>query len=127
MKTVRLGLIGFGNVGQGFTQILRDFGQDYARKYGIQFTIVAISDARLGSVHAPDGLAPGALLVHVGRTGSLKGLAGEKPGWDALTLIRESGADAIVELSYTNLQTGEPATAHIAEALQSRQARGDHQ
>ncbi len=122
MKTVRLGLIGFGNVGQGFAQILRDFGQDYARKYGIQFTIIAINDARLGSLYAPEGLAPGALLEHVGRSGSLKGMAGEKPGWDALALIRESGADAIVELSYTNLQTGEPAASHIAEAL----GRGQH-
>ena len=122
MKTVRLGLIGFGNVGQGFAQILREFGPDYAHQYGIQFTIIAINDARLGSVYAPEGLPLYPLLDHVGQRGGLTGLAGEKPGWDALALIRESGADAIVELSYTNLQTGEPAATHIAEALR----RGKH-
>ena len=33
MDTVRLALIGFGNVGQGLAQILRDRGQDLARRY----------------------------------------------------------------------------------------------
>jgi homoserine dehydrogenase len=120
MKTVRLGLIGFGNVGQGFAQILRDYGTAFARQYGLEFSIVGIADARLGCVYLPAGLAPGALLEHVGQVGSLKGLPGEKPDWDALTLIRESATDAIVELSYTNLQTGEPAASHITEALQRK-------
>jgi homoserine dehydrogenase len=116
MKTVRLGIIGFGNVGQGFAQILRDFGAALGQQYGLEFVIVGISDARLGCVYQPAGLNPGPLLEHMARTGSLKGLPGEQP-WDALALIRECNADAIVELSYTNLQTGEPAASHITEAL----------
>ncbi len=122
MKTVRLGLIGFGNVGQGLAQILRDRGAEYARDFGLEFQIVGIADARLGCAALPEGWAPGQLLEHVERSGSLKGLPGEQPGWDALDLVRECSADAIVELSYTNLQTGEPATSHIIAAL----SRGLH-
>src|SRR5690242_3637601 len=102
MKTVRLGLIGFGNVGQGLAQILRERGTEYARAFGLEFKIVAIADARLGCAVQPEGWAPGQLLEHVARVGSLQGLPGEQSGWDALTLIRECNADAIVELSYTN-------------------------
>ena len=122
MKTVRLGLIGFGNVGQGLAQILRDRGAEYAREFGLEFRIVGIADARLGCAALPEGWAPGQLLDHVEHTGTLKGLPGEQPGWDALALVRECNADAIVELSYTNLQTGEPATSHIVVAL----SRGKH-
>ena len=117
MKKVRLGLIGFGNVGQGLAQILREHGAEYAQAFGLEFRIVGIADARLGCVVQPQGWAAGQLLDHVAHTGTLKGLPGEQPGWDALALIRECNADVIVELSYTDLQTGEPATTHIAEAL----------
>lgn len=120
MKQVRLGLIGFGNVGQGLAQILRDQGPDYAQKYGLDFQIVAISDARLGCVYQPEGLAPATLLEQVANAGTLRGLPGEQPDWDTLTLIRQCNADVIVELSFTNLQTGQPATSHIAEALRQR-------
>jgi len=117
MKRVRLGLVGFGNVGQGFAQILCDSGPQLAERYGIEFQIVAVVDARLGNVYHPEGLAPEILLDHLRQNGSLHGLPGEKPDWDGLALARESNADALVELSFTNLQTGEPATTHIRAAL----------
>jgi len=56
-------------------------------------------------------------LEHVGTHGTLQGLAGQQPAWDAVALARECDADVIVELSFTNLQTGEPATSHIRAAL----------
>jgi len=117
MKTIRLGLIGFGNVGQGLAQILRDQGHEYASRYGLEFRIVGISDAKLGCIWQPAGYTPAQLLEHVTHHGTLNGLPGEQPGWDALKLAGECSADVIVELSFTNLQTGEPATSHIRAAL----------
>jgi len=116
-KTVRLGLIGFGNVGQGFAQILKESHDDYVKKYGLDLVITAVSDALKGSVYHPDGLDAGMLLDKVARDGNLNGLSMEKPGWDGLTMIRESNADVIVEMSYTDLKTGQPATDYIIEAL----------
>ncbi len=119
MKKVRLGLIGFGNVGQGFAQILSDSGSSLAQKYGIDFVITAIVDARLGAVFQPQGIPISVLLEHVQSVGSLNGLPGEQPAWDALALARHTAVDAVVELSFTNLQTGEPAYTHISAALGS--------
>jgi homoserine dehydrogenase len=116
-KMVRLGLIGFGNVGQGLAQILRDSGAEYARSLGLNIKIVAVADALKGCAYDPQGLDAEALLDKVTRDGSLKGLPGEKPSWDALTMIAECNADVIVEMSYTDLKTGQPATAHLMEAL----------
>ncbi len=119
MKKVRLGLIGFGNVGQGFAQILCDDGPVLMQKYRIEFVITAIVDARLGAVFQPEGIHLPGLLEHVQSRGTLNGLPGEQSGWDALTLARHPAVDAVVELSFTNLQTGEPAFAHISTALVS--------
>jgi homoserine dehydrogenase len=120
MQQVRLGLIGYGNVAQGLTQILKDHQAEYAQKYGIQISIVSIADPLKGCLDDPRGLSPIMLLEKVSTDGSLKGLPAEKPGWDALKLVRETAADVIVEMSFTDLQSGEPATSYIREALQRK-------
>jgi homoserine dehydrogenase len=122
MRTYKLALIGFGNVGQGFAQILRDQGPELSQRLGLKFKIVAVSDLLKGSVYNPEGLSPASLLETVQAGRSLDTLSGTAHGWDATRTIAESNADALVELSYTDLKTGEPATSHIRQALQ----RGMH-
>lgn len=117
MKQIRLGLIGFGNVGQGLAQILLDYGSDYRASHDVQFIITAVADRILGCMADTQGLNLNLLLDKAAKDKSFKGLAQEKPDWDALRMIRESSTDVIVEMSYTDLKTGEPATTHIREAL----------
>jgi homoserine dehydrogenase len=119
MDTYRLAIIGFGNVGQGFTQILCDRGNQLENEFGLRAVIVAISDLLKGSIYNPDGLEPGVLLDAVKKTGRVDGLAAPHKGWDALRTIQESNADVIVELSYTDLKTGEPAIAHVRKAVEN--------
>lgn len=116
-KVVRLGLIGFGNVGQGLAQILKESHDAYLLTYGLDLKITAVADALKGCLYDPNGLDVSLLLDKVSKDNSLKGLPTEKAGWDALTMIRESNADVIVEMSYTDLKTGQPATDHLIEAL----------
>lgn len=118
MHTYRLAMIGFGNVGQGFTQILRDEGTDLAQQVGARFQIVAVSDLLKGSVHDPRGLDPAALLEAVAATGTLEHVTAPERGWQALETIERSQADIVIELSYTDLKTGEPAITHLRRALE---------
>lgn len=118
MRTYRLALIGFGNVGQGFTQILRDQGADLTRQFDIDLKIVAVSDPLKGSIYDPEGFAPADLLGAVEAKRSLETLSATAHGWNALDTIRGCNADAIIELSYTDLKTGEPAASHIRQALE---------
>ncbi|MFQ5595568.1 MAG: homoserine dehydrogenase [Anaerolineae bacterium] len=118
MHTYRLALIGFGTVGQGLTQILRDRGDALAQRFGAQFQIVAVSDLLKGSVFSPAGLSPAELLDAVQADGNLNRVAAPHRGWDAMRTIAESNADVIAELSYTDLETGEPALSHVRLALE---------
>jgi homoserine dehydrogenase len=118
MQTYRLAIIGFGNVGQGFTQILRDEGAELAQQYGARFQIVAVSDLLKGSVHDPKGLDPAALLDAIAASGKLERLTAPDRGWNAIETIEWSKADILIELSYTDLKTGEPAITHLRRALE---------
>jgi homoserine dehydrogenase len=122
MRSYRLALIGFGNVGQGFAQILRDQGPELVRQFEIDLKIVAVSDPLKGSAYDPEGFAPAALLDAVQAGRSLETLTATSHGWDAERTIASCNADAIIELSYTDLKTGEPAASHIRQALE----RGMH-
>ncbi len=118
MQTYRLAIIGFGNVGQGFTQILRDEGADLAQQSGVRFQIVAVSDLLKGSVHDPKGIDPAALLDSIAATTRLDRVTAPDRAWNALETIERSRADIVIELSYTDLKTGEPAITHLRRALE---------
>ena len=115
MQTVRLALIGFGNVGQGFVQILLERGDSYAENLGLRFVIVAVNDLVRGSAFNPEGLDLQTIL----KVNDLSKLPDGKKGWDAVTTISHSNADVVLELSFTNLQTGEPAISHFRAALEN--------
>ncbi len=112
-----IALIGFGSVGQGLAQILRDKGQNL----GVDLKIVAVCTATKGSLYHPDGLDAGRLLEVVksaGRLAVYPDSPGLERGWDSLTTIRQSNAATIVEASPTNLSTGQPAIAYCRAAFE---------
>jgi len=119
MRTYRLAIIGFGNVGQGLAQILKEQGSELRRRFGVDVRIAAISDIRLGSVCDPEGLSPAALLAAIRKDGTLERVEAPIRGWDSIRTVRNSETDVVVELSPTDLKTGEPAVGHIRAALES--------
>ncbi len=112
-----LALIGFGNVGQGLAEILSKKAPLLREKFDADMRIVAICDLYKGSIADPNGLDPQALLDHINDKGDLKEYPAPDKGWDALETIENSSANVLVELSYTDLKTGEPALSHIIQAL----------
>lgn len=119
MKTYKLALIGFGNVGQGLAHIIRERGEEIAAQFGAQIIITAVSDLVKGAVYDPAGLDPAVLLAAAAQGKPLDSVPAPHHGWDALQTITQTHADVIAEMSYTDLQTGEPAASHIRAALQA--------
>ncbi len=118
----KLALIGFGTVGQGLAEILRDKGEALRRDLGFDARLVAVSDLLKGSLYHPDGLDLGRLLETARSTGKLDAYPdapGLVRGWDSLKTIRESNADTVVEVAYTDIKTGQPAIDHCRAAFES--------
>ena len=115
----KLALIGFGNVGQGLAEILSKKTALLREKFDADIRIVAICDIDKGSIADANGFDPQALLDHINDKGDLKEFPAPDKGWDARETIERSGANVLVELSFTDLETGEPALSHMIQALES--------
>lgn len=117
----RIALLGLGVVGQGLLEILKDKGDALRNGIGFDAKIVAISDVMKGSVYNPDGLDISEVLRVVKETGRLDDYP-ESPslvrGWDSFQTIRESNADTIIEMTFTDVNTGQPAIDHCKTAFE---------
>jgi homoserine dehydrogenase len=115
-------LIGFGNASQRLAELLIEFAGEMAREYRVKISCVAIATARHGCVVAREGLDLAEALALVKNNESLNQLAGAQTVEDAFAALAESGAKIMIETTTLNAKTGEPARAHVENALR----RGMH-
>jgi homoserine dehydrogenase len=115
----RLAFIGFGVVGQGLAKILKDKQTWLKTKYGFDYSVVAVSDFQKGAVYNEKGLDIDRLLNLVKKTGTINDYPNGTKGWDALKTICDSNANIIIELTYTNVKTGQPAIDHCRDAFKT--------
>jgi len=115
----KLAFIGYGTVGQGLTEILIEKKDILAEKYDFHYTVVAISDLMKGSVYDEKGLDMRKILDLVKSGKKLDQYPSGVKGWDSIKTIKNTNADTIIEVTFTDVKTGEPAITHIKTALQS--------
>ena len=115
----KFAFIGFGTVGQGLTEILLEKKDMLSKKYDFNWTVVAISDILKGSVYDENGLDMSKILNLVKEGKKLDEYPSGVKGLDSLATIKETNADTIVEVTFTDVKTGEPALTHIKTALSS--------
>ncbi|HET7580713.1 MAG TPA: homoserine dehydrogenase [Bacillales bacterium] len=118
----RLAMVGFGGVGQGLAEILLNKKESLKEEYGFEAIIVAISDVIKGSLYDPEGLDLERVLKVVRETGKVDDYPdspGLIRGMDSLQTIRETNADTVVEVTYTDVNTGQPAIDHCKAAFEN--------
>ena len=115
----KLAFIGFGTVGQGLSEILLEKKEMLAEKYSFNCSIVAISDVIKGSVYDEKGLDIEKILKLVKSGKKLDEYPTGIKGMDSLSTIKETIADTIIEVTYTDVKTGEPAITHIKAAFEA--------
>lgn len=126
ISTHKLALIGFGVVGQALAEIIAAKQTQFEAQYNLNLQIVAVSAMTKGpefrpiGLYHPHGLNPAQLLETIRTTGGFDAYP-DTPGlvrnWDSLQTIRQSNADTVVEVSFTDLVTGQPAIDHCRAAF----------
>ncbi|AJY74379.1 homoserine dehydrogenase [Paenibacillus beijingensis] len=119
----KIAMLGFGVVGQGLAEIILEKAGSLVQDTGFQPKVVAISDKMKGAVYNPDGLDLSEVLRAVKETGTLDAYPEESGlirGWDSFQTITETNADTIVELTFTDVNTGQPAIDHCKAAFESK-------
>ncbi|GBE17638.1 homoserine dehydrogenase [archaeon BMS3Abin16] len=112
---MRINLVGFGVIGKGFAKTLI-MKQDWLKsRYGFEPRVVSISDLS-GTLVNPGGIDLSATLETVNRTGRIIDCSGAS-GMQSLDAIRGVEADLMVEVTPTNVVTGEPGLSHMLTAM----------
>jgi len=115
---MRILFIGFGTVGQGLAELLLEKKNILLKEYGFDFTTMGISDTLKGSIFNPEGIDLRKAVETVKKEAPLSEGAGKKYPGDALAMIQEANADVMLEATYTDIKTAEPATSHIKKAIE---------
>ena len=112
----KLDFIGFGVVGQGLAEILINKREWLKEKYGFEYEVLSINDMKLGSIHDEEGLNLEEVMNKLEEDGDLK----EHPkanDFGPIETIKKSESNTIIEVTYTDMETGEPALDHVRTAL----------
>ncbi len=114
---MRLLFVGFGTVAQGLSELLINKKDELAEKYGLDWQVTGIVDMLKGSAQNPNGLDLEKILAMVGEGQSISDYPDGGCDCDAMTMINRCDADVMLEMTYTDIKTGQPATDHCRAAL----------
>ncbi|AXF54936.1 homoserine dehydrogenase [Salicibibacter kimchii] len=118
----KVALLGFGGVGQGFLKMIKEKNEALRTQYGQSIEIVSISDISKGSMHHDDGLDMDKVVSSLQEDNTLFHYVDEpglEKGWSTLTTIKKTNANIVVELTPTDIDSGQPAIDHCRMALSS--------
>jgi homoserine dehydrogenase len=115
---LKLALLGFGNVGRSLARLLLDKKTFLKNQYDVSLKVVGIYDIQLGGV-LDDDIDLEKMLKLVEDGGMIEDYTEARDDLNSLGLIEKSGADILVEMTYTDLETGQPAVSHCQQALAS--------
>jgi len=117
MKNYSICMIGFGNVGKAFAQLITRKTKQIADEYNISFSVVAIATGNHGRAIDHTGINLKKALEISAKNRSLDELSVISTPEGILGFIALSKADFLLENSPVNYETGEPAITHIKAAL----------
>ena len=119
MKELKLAFVGFGTVAQACAGHLVRKHAYLQQTLGFHYKTVAISDPAKGTVqNENEGIDLSQALTLTKKGSRLEALKG-RTGLSSIETIKTSGADVMIESTWTNLKDGEPGLSHIVAALEN--------
>ena len=120
VSSVKIAIIGFGNVGRSLAKLIAFKGEDIEKKYGVRLNVVAVADSR-GAVIREEGLIPYELLklcelprsyIFMYKPYGVSGASVEE-------VYSRIIPDIHVEVTPPNYKSGEPGLSNILYAINS--------
>ncbi len=106
---MRIAIVGFGSVGRGVAKVLIE-KRSYLRNLIGDYRVVAVTDSK-GGVYDENGLDLRKVLEIKRRKGSLP------EEITSIEVVRDLDFDVCIEVTPTNVESGEPGLTHIRECL----------
>ena len=118
MPQYNLALLGFGNVGQAFAQLLLRKRTELKDRYDLTFAVTGIATGSHGMALNTGGLDLEQALKLVEYGSSFDTISTQGKVSDSFDFIRRCGAEVLFETTPVNYQTGQPAIDHLRAALE---------
>lgn len=110
-------MVGFGNVGVRFAELLLEKESLLAADYGCRVRLTGICTRSKGTLVNSGGISlPGVIEMNE-KLGRFDAQSPDFSDCGALEMITRSGADLMIELSTLSIDDGQPAASHIEKAL----------
>lgn len=116
---IRVAMLGFGHVGRALARLLLRKAEILRTDYDLTVTVTGLATHSHGLAINPAGLDLRAALALVERGERIEALHVGPPVPDTLALIELCPADLILEATWLNPHTGQPATDYVRAALQA--------
>lgn len=115
---MNIGLIGFGRVGQALIKLLIDKESYLLQKYNLKIKVKYIIKSN-GGIYNPSGINLSEILKFIGENISITCHNEWKDNLNINDIIDNNDIDTLVELTSTNIETGEPGLTHIRKSLKN--------
>lgn len=116
MKTINLGLLGFGNVNRTLVELLQRKESELRERHGIEWLVTGVASRRIGWQANASGFDV-AELVRARNSDAFARVRGEE--YKHYSAWLDAAQPAVVfEATSLNVETGQPAIAHIRAALE---------
>jgi len=112
--------IGFGVVGTGLAEILHNKREYLKNKYGFEYNVLGVCDLIKGSIYDESGLDLGKVLDLNKEKGKIIDYPAKEKGLKSVEMIKKPEVDIVVEVTPTNVKTGEPGLTHYRTALENK-------
>ena len=117
MEELKVQLVGFGVIGQGFAKVLLRKQNMLTEKYGLKIKVVSISDISGTAIDergidlkkALKVMEEKRAIIHYPNAKEIK----------AIEAIESLDADVVVEATPSNIKTGEPGLSHMLKAMEN--------
>lgn len=117
IETVRLMMVGFGNVGKAFARLLLDKEAELLEQYQLRLAVTGICTRSHGAAIDPRGLDLRSVLETLQASGSLGSLDRAGFSGNALDFIRACEGELLLDSTPVNPKTGQPTISHLEAGL----------
>lgn len=122
MRTLKLGLLGFGNAGRAFAKILEDKKQEIMDSFGYNIIVTGITTGSRGNLYNSGGIDLKKAWLELEDQGHFSKVGSDYSQMTSMELVENGEYDVIVEMTPLDIFTGQPATDHLRKAME----RGKH-
>mgnify|MGYP004628365493 FL=1 len=116
---MEIGIIGVGGVGQSLIKLLVKKRKYIFEKYNLDIKVKYIVKSD-GGIYKANGIDLEELLEFINKNKSIKEHILWKSNLSIQEVIKNNDIDTLIELTSTNIETGEPGLTHIKRALESK-------